>query len=607
MEEKVKFLSAELLITLTDKLNATQKVSNYVVNAVDKIFQAVLEVIQKRLTEKCAENDGVLDFHEINAVIEGIKECSVFAGLKGPDDILKYIKEEHGVVLPEKVVFLTKKSDNIKEIDVDFAYVVPFKPALEEVLSCPEEGVFSSPLDGYFYRNHPVVKEHPETLGFGLYHDGVEPTDSASSKSGVHGVTLIYWSLLNIYPHLRSSVKAVFLLGDVRSLVLKKYGFAKILESFIETVNKLMNGLYLNIKGKLLLFFGLFVFCCRDNPASALIGGFKQSHFADFHCRQCLVYCKDMYLHFEEDLFPKRNKDSHLAQVQEIEAYYENPDSSMQNPSVKYGINERSALMSIDGCDVTKCLVQDFMHDTIMGTLKVEICCLLSHVLEKKNMKLDVINKRIANFGKFFGVNKPTEISSAHIEKRNLRQTAAETLSLAYILPYALRIWNVITSQREPACDEANFNCYTLKLQLVDLMMSKVLNIQDVDTIRSIIKNHHTAFQALYPGEETPKLHYEVHMGTHILLYGPPSQFWCFRYEAKHAYFKRLFRIKRNLKNLVKTFSYSHQRKQAGLMLLSIKGNHGPFLTSENSYGAPKQTIVLKSQFKDEICSEIPL
>ncbi|KAK3933036.1 Uracil-DNA glycosylase [Frankliniella fusca] len=621
LEEKVKFFAAEMLITLSDKLSASQKITNYVVNAVDKIVQAVLSVVKKRLTDMCAEHEGVLDSNEVNQVLNELIDCSAFEGLKSPDDILTYIKEEHGVVMPEKVVFLRKdvlKGDKVVTEDVDFGYVVPFQPALKEVLSCPEvlecvknplpvkEGVFTSALDGYFYRNHPVVKEHPGTLGFNIYSDGIEPTDSASSKSGLHGTTLIYWSLLNIYPHLRSSVRAIFLLGAVKTSVLKKYGYAKILESFIETINKLKDGLHFMINGKYELFYGIFVCCCGDNPASAHIGGFKETHFANHHCRQCLVHFKDMYQHFNEDLFPKRSKESHLLQVEEVEAFYESREIVEQNPSVLYGINSRSALMNIEGCDVTKCLPQDLMHDTIMGTLKVEICCLLSHVLDKKEMTLKTINNRIAKFGKYFGANKPSEISANHLEKKNLRQTAAETISLAHILPFALRKWNVVTSKRESACDEANLNCYILRLQLLDLLMSKVLTFQDVDVIRATVKKHHTCFQALYPESETPKLHYEVHMGTHILLYGPPSEFWCCRYEAKHAFFKRLFRIKRCLKNLVKTMSFSHQRKQAGLMLLSKKGNAGPFLTSGNSCGAPIKTLVSKMPYKNVVSSEMP-
>lgn len=46
VEEKVRFLAAEMLITLSDKLNASQTVVNHVVNALDKIILVVFNLVQ---------------------------------------------------------------------------------------------------------------------------------------------------------------------------------------------------------------------------------------------------------------------------------------------------------------------------------------------------------------------------------------------------------------------------------------------------------------------------------------------------------------------------------------------------------------------------------
>ena len=41
--------------------------------------------------------------------------------------------------------------------------------------------------------------------------------------------------------------------------------------------------------------------------------------------------------------------------------------------------------------------------------------------------------------------------------------------------------------------------------------------------------------------------------------FGPPSRYWCMRFEAKHSYFKSLAQRVNNFKNICKTLAYRHQ------------------------------------------------
>ncbi|KAK3910752.1 Peptide chain release factor 1 [Frankliniella fusca] len=132
----------------------------------------------------------------------------------------------------------------------------------------------------------------------------------------------------------------------------------------------------------------------------------------------------------------------------------------------------------------------------------------------------------------------------------------------------------------ESACDDINLECYIQRLRLLDFFMAEEFTVSDVTLLRTLVLQHHTLFQQLYPGNDVPKFHYEAHIPTQILLYGSPRQQWCFRFEAKHAFFKHLLRITRSLKNQSYTLSMRHQTWQAGLMLLSAKGESGPFLSN---------------------------
>ncbi|KAK3910753.1 Kinetochore null protein 1 [Frankliniella fusca] len=311
--ENQQFKAAKLLIYLREIDNATNKIVRRVVKGVgvDEIYGAFLEVL--KFTTECGPHDA-LSQEQILGVIEKLTDQSFFQGLESFDDYKDFLDNEEAILEPIKIVTYQKEvfiGDSVKLVDVDYGYVVPFLPSVEKLLQQPEvlqgvnnprpkkEGVFTTPLDAYVYQNHPTTKKHPKPVAFQLYVDGVEHTDSASSKTGHH-------------------------------------------EDFIAGINKLSStGVLFKINGE-------------DVP-------------------QCLINKEDLYKFFEEIKFPLRTKASHATQVQEIEEYRRNPPppaSTVQDPSVKYGINKRSVLMDINFCDVTKVFPQDLMHDVIMGTLK---------------------------------------------------------------------------------------------------------------------------------------------------------------------------------------------------------------------------------------------
>ncbi|KAE8739918.1 hypothetical protein FOCC_FOCC014582, partial [Frankliniella occidentalis] len=557
LEELLKLQAASLLIRLKEVHCATQVIINQVISGVAPMFDTFLDILQNKFSKN--PND-VLTTDEVVSCIESVRGQSLFAGLETSKELEEYINDEEGLIKPVKVTVATKevvKNNNIKKIDVDFGYVVPFLPGLEKSLNCPEilkcvdnpapvkPGVFTSPLDGYFYQNHPIVKEDPKTLAVGIYADGVDLTDSASSKSGVHSQTFIYFVIYNIDPKLRSSRRSIFLLGIVKSEVLKKHGYNDFLKDFVAGMNKLSSreGVTFEINGEKRVFHGIFICVCGDNPASQNMGGFKESHFAEKPCRHCYVNTEDLFKSFKEGDFTLRRMDLHEAQVKEVEEYF-----------------------SLRPC-----------------SLKLEICCLLKDVVDSKELSLGIINERIHMFSKLFGVNKPSVIEMSYLENKRLRQTAAETLNLAYMLPFVLR--KRTNKDLVTVCKEKNMKCFTMRLQLLDLLMSEKLTYKDIQKIRTVTQAHHLLFQDLY-GCAIPKMHYECHLNQ-ILLYGPPRNYWCFGFEGKHAYFKRLLRILRCFKDPAGTFARAHQRRVCGLMLLSKKGIAGPFLQSSDSLGSP--------------------
>lgn len=221
------------------------------------------------------------------------------------------------LVSPEKVELgqVQQWTKNKKLIKIGASgYIVPFLLSLEaflnndDVLKCvnnPRQYVsnfYSTVLDGEYYQSHEVFKRNRKVLSIILYYDDVEFCNPLGSKS--RKLAMIYWSLGNIYPELRSTIRTVNLLAVVPSLYFKKFGPKKVLESFIKDLNRLSSseGVLLNIKGRPELFSGFLHFVAGDTPASSLLGGFKEGvGSANRPCRTCMVTKTEMCTVSSED------------------------------------------------------------------------------------------------------------------------------------------------------------------------------------------------------------------------------------------------------------------------------------------------------------------
>jgi len=98
-----------------------------------------------------------------------------------------------------------------------------------------------------------------------------------------------------------------------------------------------------------------------DNPASTLIGGFKESASAYRPCRHCL------------------GTSAEIKTPDQLQTIQDDPSQSRE-----FGINQRSILMDIPSFDICSgTLVCDIMHDLFEGLLPYETKLMLRCSLKK--------------------------------------------------------------------------------------------------------------------------------------------------------------------------------------------------------------------------------
>ena len=245
---------------------------------------------------------------DIVKLFKHMKQQSIFEGVKTSYKLSIYEATHYGGHEKPILIVLTWKRiilhGMVKEVPSEFGYIVGFLKNLEallqsdDVLHCidnPKKTVdsqFKCALDGQYYKNHPLVLKYPDALAFILYVDDITTTEILSSYQK-HGLRNFSWSLANIYPELRSSLKAINILALVKASVAKKDRNEPFLRDFIEIMNRLSSdeGVTFLIKNRPRVFHGFLMFIIGDYIACGNVSGFKESASKALRpCRQCMIH-----------------------------------------------------------------------------------------------------------------------------------------------------------------------------------------------------------------------------------------------------------------------------------------------------------------------------
>ena len=167
-----------------------------------------------------------------------------------------------------------------------------------------------------------------------------------------HKLGCLFFTLENIRPQYRSSLKAIYLLGVALQQDIDRYGIDTFLKPFVEDLKRLyVDGITISIDSKVSTYYGAFL---ADTQAAHKVGGFKGSvSFAHRICRSCMATRDGTQSLFDEGQFELRSPEQHEMQCQSLVGV------NFHNNSVKYGINRTSVLEEVPGFSVVTGLPHD--------------------------------------------------------------------------------------------------------------------------------------------------------------------------------------------------------------------------------------------------------
>lgn len=483
---------------------------------------------------------------------------------------LLYFRSELGLIEPVEISL----GYNSKRQFCTFQYV-PLLPTLNKILQhedvCTEvfspifrnDGCYRDIADGLYFKTNPLfalTEKGPPPLVLLFYFDEFEICNPIGAYRKKHKLSAFYYILGNLKPHNRSNLSVIQLSILIRSVDLKHFGLECVIKPLIKELKILSeDGI---IVPNVATFKGGVLFICGDNLGSNYLGGFAESFGPNVmrFCRTCMINKNEIKVELDPKKFELRTVANYDNQMSNIE------NDETLNSLSEYGIKSRSCLYKIPHFHVLNGLPPDLMHDVLEGVVPYEMKLVLKKLISLKFFTLQYLNQRIIHFkyGKSDSANKPVEQTF----DGNIIGNAASNWCLLRLLPY-------LVGTKIPEGNKYWEFFLHLKY-IVQLLFSPSFTISYISLLQDELVDHMRLFSELFSENNIkPKHHLLLHYPHHILNYGPPIRYHCFRFEAKHSYFKQVIHHTKQFKNPAKTLAQNHQLLQC----LSQSARH--FLNSE--------------------------
>ena len=544
-------------VTLTDVTRS--------VNCTKELLERTVDSLQQSTASLLSSLDVP---HDSEAVKELMKEFEsakhIFENVDTQHKMHKYFNEKFSLVKPHEI-FLGHRSDtarkdgSIKQIlAADTCQYISVIETLKFLFQHEEmqdlflqnrkstDNKMHDYCDGSHFSSNLLFKKYPDALQIQIYFDDFETTNPLGSKTKIHKLGAVYFTLKNFPPQCNSSLANIHLCLLFNSVDREVYGFHKILQPLLDDIRFLENsGLTVELKGQSHLLYGTVCLLTADNLAMHSLCGYLESFSANKFCQFCMIdKTVNAQFIYDEDEVELRTKDNYQQHV------------SLNEPS-KTGVKENSCLNKLQYFHVTENISVDIMHDILEGVAPLEVKLMLRHfIYEEKLLTLEQLNDRISSFHYGYSnvKNKPSVIMNLRSSESAVRQTASQMWCLLLVLPFL--IGDLVDRKSK------HWHLLILLREICSIIFAPVVTSGLAMFLKELIIDHHTLFRQLYDTNLIPKHHFMIHYPRMMVLFGPLSKLWCMRFEAKHNPLKRFAHAVCNFKNVSKTLAFKHQVQQ---------------------------------------------
>ena len=471
----------------------------------------------------------------------------------------------------------------------------------------------TSVQDGMVARDHPELGNPtyngPKRLAFAHYYDDVEIVNPIGHARVKHKLGLHYAMVLNPPPHVRSALDVIFLVGVVLKTTQDQAGIQQVVQgprdelptgtSFGASLRRFhqQNGLtFIFPDGSRQAYRGWLLLVCADTLAAAELIGFKKSWGPKVKslCWQCDagrpndstspgIDIPSSFLSHSQHAcaYTARSSDQYREQRRHCRTLpVSKPKRSTDVTQAEFmssiGVTTwKHAFTRIPYFDVIRNVPRDLMHIELEGNLKVHAYGFLYMAIKKHRWFTRAqLNQRISQFP--FLHDRPPCIPKTSLKGRKgtlpakrgaISMTSGQMLQFVIHSLEILRpLMSVNALSHSPL-----WAAWVAHVKYFSAMMKMHFTEQSIIDLDHLIWDAQTKFIGIveYSGLWKPKNHFAQHIPGDILLYGPPRNFWCMRFEAKNQEHKRSAKLG-DFKGVPKTVS-EFWAIRSGLRLLAGK------------------------------------
>ncbi|XP_055701102.1 uncharacterized protein LOC129800610 [Phlebotomus papatasi] len=411
------------------------------------------------------------------------------------------------------------------------------------------EDIMTSYKDGLNYKKTTNFHKDEYNLFIQIYTDEFECAKHSRLSKTKLGA--IYFTLKNLPESVASKIENIFLVALYNCEYIKRgsdRSFNDICKPLMEEILSLeKTGILVNDH----VIKGTIVSICSDNLGANQILGFVKSFNKTQFCRFCVFPEKDFQKVFHEK----------STRIRTMKDYIEDGQNNTN------GVTHRSIFADLTYFDMFEILTVDCMHDFLEGICAFTMTSFLKEAMKFDNNVIQNLNERIKHFsyGEAFIRDKPSPIV---LDKSNLGQHAAQCWCLISHFPFFM---DGITPT---TCKEKMEVIFQL-LDVMSIVFAPKISTGQISILEILISDFLENYTTFF-GHMKPKFHLLIHYPNVIRRLGPPTTFWCMRYESKHRFFIQIGKRITSFKNICYTFGLRHQQHftEKGLIMQNevIKG-----------------------------------
>lgn len=416
------------------------------------------------------------------------------------------------------------------------------------------DGVYIDFCCGSVFKNSDFYQNNRFCLQIQIATDDFEICNPLQSKSGLHKICAIYFTIRNLPVEYLSRLDNIFLVALCYSDDLKneQCDFNNLWQLVVDDVKILeTEGINLecgtNVKGSI-------SYCTFDNLGAHTSMGFAGSFGCDFNCRFCENTSREYQNIKNEGECRLRTEENYAMRLKAIESL------TKVDYKVTFGIKRKCILNNLKHFHMLQNRSVDIMHDLNEGVLPKLMTNLFKYFIDSKIFTEKNLSNMIQYFdyGEMYGSNVPSNIS---LVKANLNQNATQSKCLFFHLPF------ILFKYRDNEKFEDVWILVECLLRITQTVYSKKLTEENLISLEKDVATFIYEFRNKFSATITPKIHLMVHYANTIRQMGPVVHMSAIRFESKHKNLKGLVSKTSNFKNILQSLAVKHQE------LLLLKEN----------------------------------